>query len=450
MWLHLKIGRRCFAGSGSLFSGDGFWYISKKIYMKIKLLFIISFFSAFSLAQSVKKVFFVGNSYTAFNNLPQLVQNIAVSTGDNLVYEAYTPGGNTLKQHATNPAVTSTIDLGTWDYVVLQEQSQIPAFPLPYVQAELFPYGAQLVTRIRNSNPCGNAIFYMTWGRKNGDASNCSPGSYMCTYTGMDDKISERYMHMALENEALVSPVGKVWRWLRTNYPNMELYETDESHPSEIGSMVAAYTFYTTIFKKDPLLATYNGNISAAEAQIVRTAVHNVVFNNMNTYYILSHDVNSRFSTSMVNSQTVQFQNESSPSATTYFWDFGDGTTSTLENPQHSYAATGNYTVSFTTNACGRNTTATKNIEILALGVEESSAKPFLLYPNPVEKFLKIQSRNRLSSFQLFDASGRRIETSIEEQYPTYTIDMQRLTKGLYFLKFTDGAKQYSEKIQKK
>src|SRR5690606_41124656 len=90
------------------------------------------------------------------------------------------------------------------------------------------------------------------------------------------------------------------------SFPTRRSSDLDESHPSEIGSMVAAYTFYTTIFKKDPLLATYNGNISAAEAQIVRTAVHNVAFNNMNTYYILSHDVNSDRKSTRLNSSHVK------------------------------------------------------------------------------------------------------------------------------------------------
>jgi Zn-dependent metalloprotease len=41
---------------------------------------------------------------------------------------------------------------------------------------------------------------------------------------------------------------------------------------------------------------------------------------------------------------TVQFTNKS-VNATTYLWDFGDGSTSTLLNPSHTYNSTGNYTV---------------------------------------------------------------------------------------------------------
>jgi uncharacterized repeat protein (TIGR01451 family) len=50
---------------------------------------------------------------------------------------------------------------------------------------------------------------------------------------------------------------------------------------------------------------------------------------------------------------TVVFTN-TSLNADTYLWDFGDGVTSTLENPSHDYAAGGTYTVTLTAyGACG-------------------------------------------------------------------------------------------------
>ena len=95
----------------------------------------------------------------------------------------------------------------------------------------------------------------------------------MCTYEVMDDKIYETYMAMALENRAEVSPVGRVWRKVREQYPTYKLYNRDESHPSLLGSMVAAYTFYTVLFKKDPTLLTYNTGITAEQARNIKRIV---------------------------------------------------------------------------------------------------------------------------------------------------------------------------------
>jgi len=53
------------------------------------------------------------------------------------------------------------------------------------------------------------------------------------------------------------------------------------------------------------------------------------------------------------NLTTVTFTNQST-NATSYLWDFGDGNSSMLANPEHSYMQEGTYTVVLTaTNACG-------------------------------------------------------------------------------------------------
>ena len=57
-----------------------------------------------------------------------------------------------------------------------------------------------------------------------------------------------------------------------------------------------------------------------------------------------------------------------SPNTTSRVWDFGDGTNSAQQNPMHTYAVSGNYTVSLTvTNAAGSNkTTKSDYIKVTA------------------------------------------------------------------------------------
>ena len=64
------------------------------------------------------------------------------------------------------------------------------------------------------------------------------------------------------------------------------------------------------------------------------------------------------------------FQSDRSPLS--IFWDFGDGTTSNLENPTHTYAVTGIYTVTLTLNINGTPITHTQNIEIVETPVANS------------------------------------------------------------------------------
>lgn len=417
--------------------------------MKKSLLLLFSITISLAFGQITKKVFFVGNSYTYYNDLPLLVANIATSTGDQLIQQSHTPGGSTLQNHFNTPSVTSTIALGTWDYVVLQEQSQLPSFPLSQVQTDVYPYAQQLSNLVNTQNPCGNVIFYMTWGRKTGDQSTCAYLPYNCTYEGMDDKLYERYMQMATDNESLVSPVGKVWRTLRQQYPNLELYISDESHPSYLGSMAAAYTFYTVIFKKNPMLATFNGNLTANEANILKNVVKSVVYDQMNTWLIPSNDVNSQFSYTTTTPLQIQFTNQTQ-GATTFLWNFGDGTTSNLQNPSHVYANSGSYNVSLTTNACTTNPTKTKTITLNNLSTIENLNKEIKIHPNPSHDFIKIDTKDDISVISLSDSSGRLMTYHVEKTNTGYQISLQDLSNGIYHLQYKIGEKIFTKKIIKK
>ena len=57
---------------------------------------------------------------------------------------------------------------------------------------------------------------------------------------------------------------------------------------------------------------------------------------------------------------TVQFTDQSTGSPTSWFWSFGDASTSTLQNPTHTYLAAGVYTVSLTVSNAGGSSIITK------------------------------------------------------------------------------------------
>ena len=123
--------------------------------------------SQFSFAQTEgKKVLFLGNSYTFFNNLPDLFENFSNAAGDTVTAGFNTPGGYTLQGHSTNQMSQNMISQGDWDFVVLQEQSQIPSFPLSQVQTQCFPNAATLDTMINSANPCAETVFFYDLGQK--------------------------------------------------------------------------------------------------------------------------------------------------------------------------------------------------------------------------------------------------------------------------------------------
>jgi hypothetical protein len=159
-----------------------------------------------------------------------------------------------------------------------------------WVEENVYPYAQYLDGEINSYNPGAETIFYMTWGRRDGDDSRCSSLPEVCTYTGMDDLTRARYMAMAVDNHAIVSPVGAVWRYIRENYPSIELYIPDGSHPNQAGSYLAACCFYTAIFRKDPSLLNYDYTLSPGDASTIRNAAKLIVFDNLLTWHIGEYD----------------------------------------------------------------------------------------------------------------------------------------------------------------
>lgn len=418
--------------------------------MKLRCLLVINMlFVAFGYAQTSKKVYFIGNSYTEYNNLPELVQKIALSTNDYIDYQSYTPGGSRFQQHASNPVVLNKIAEGNWDYVVLQEQSQLPSFSQQQVAAQVYPYAQQLVNAIKQANPCGSAIFYMTWGRKFGDQPNCNNGlTQVCTYEGMDDALYNSYMQMAANNKSLVSPVGRVWRALREQNPDMELYVADESHPSYIGSVAAAFTFYTVIFKKDPTLSTFVGNLSPTDASTIKAVVKSIVWDHPETWYMGIHDNPTDFKFELLQNGAYQFTSLN-PTATTFLWNFGDGTTSTLPDPIHTFQNNGNYTVTLTTNACNTNTTKSQTVEITSLSNTGFNVKDVRIYPNPASDFVYLTT-DPSDAISLYDVVGKTINTPVFFTNENVQLDIRNLTSGIYFVHIQRGTEKQIHKLLKK
>ncbi|WGK64305.1 T9SS type B sorting domain-containing protein [Croceiramulus getboli] len=81
---------------------------------------------------------------------------------------------------------------------------------------------------------------------------------------------------------------------------------------------------------------------------------------------------------------TTQFFSEVSGNVSSYFWDFGDGATSTLENPTHVYAAAGTYTVSLTIVINGISQTTTQELTIVTAPVANAVSNIELCASDPI------------------------------------------------------------------
>jgi hypothetical protein len=406
----------------------------KTVVVAVLSLLIVAYSNA-----ETKRVLFIGNSYIYTNNLPQVLKDIALSNGDDVIFDSSAPGGHTFQQHSTNATTLSKISQGNWDYIILQEQSQRPAFPISQVQTEVFPYAAFLDSLAKAQNPCATVMYYMTWGRKNGDASNCQFFPPLCTYAGMDSLLRLRYQMMADDNSSEISPVGPVWKYIRTNSPSIELYSSDESHPNSTGTYAGALSFYSAIFRKSPLNISFNSSVSAANAALIKEAVEAVVFQDMEQWNIGDFDPLANFEIgSGVGAGEFVFTNLSEYS-TEYTWDFGDGTAlSTEANPLHVYAEQGNYNVMLISKKCNRMDTIIQNLNYFILsGIENNKENEFNLFPNPVKDKLTVKINGEIETgiLKILDSLGKTIfQQDIKKNQKEIFIDANIISDGYYIL----------------
>ncbi|MBK8341955.1 MAG: PKD domain-containing protein [Bacteroidetes bacterium] len=396
------------------------------------------FITLFVAAQSVtKRVLFIGNSYVYTNNLPQELANVAASMGDEVIFDSNAPGGYTFELHSTNTTTLSKIATGTWDYVVLQEQSQIPSFPIDQVETECFPFATILNDSIIAANACTETVFFMTWGRKEGDAGNCPFWPPVCTYSGMDSLLNLRYRMMAEDNEALLSPVGQVWHYIRDNHPEIELYNADMSHPSSAGTYAAAITFYSLLFQKAPNSIVYNGTLSSTDATAIKNAAQAVVFDSLEVWHVYDYLPKSEFD--FYNSGVYAEFSNYSTNADSYLWKFGDGTESVEVNPTHTYPAPGSYNIGLYAMRCGLIDSSYKTITTATLAIADNNPEfKVNLVANPVHSILSFQVDNYFKiQCEIYNYTGTKI-LDFPLQANSVSYPLEGWQSGSYLLVFRD------------
>ncbi len=380
-------------------------------------------------------VLFIGNSYTYVNNLPQTVADIATSMGDTMTFDSSTPGGYTLNLHSTNITTLTKINSQPWDFVVLQEQSQLPSFDPSQVNTDVFPYARKLDSLILVNDSCTETFFYMTWGRQNGDASNCASYPPVCTYNGMQQRLRDSYVQMAIDNHASVSPVGVAWKRFRDTYPAISLYQPDESHPSVHGTYLAACVFYSSLFHKSSVGSSFiTPGISASDAYSMQLIASSVVLDSMSTWQG-NGDVPLASYNSIPSGSTLQFVNTSINSLN-YYWNFGDGNFSTNINPMNTYTLDGEYVVTLIASNDCFSYSVSDTISVNSTSITDADKSRIILFPNPVrnefeinfkdEKFEKINLMIYNSVGQLVFSKYYHDGSKIQEKilYPS----------GLYFI----------------
>lgn len=141
------------------------------------------------------------------------------------------------------------------------------------------------------------------------------------------------------------------------------------------------------------------------------------------------------FTSAIVSGTTYQFTDLSGGPATTWSWDFGDSGSSSVQNPQHTYAQAGTYTVTLiASNECGADTVA---VQINVVGLDELSTVDMRMYPNPGSDVVYVSSSLEGTAYiRVMDMGGRTVHEAEAEMSGSVTqiADMRTWDNGTYIV----------------
>jgi hypothetical protein len=178
------------------------------------------------------KALFIGNSFTARNNVPGLIEDLAAAHSKQFEHQLIQAGGASLRMHWNKGEAQQEIQRTRYDYVVLQEQST-----LPVKNAVRFHENVRLFAEAIKAAGA-KTVLYLTWARQNALETQVA--------------LTAAYESIGAELGALIVPVGTAWQLFLQKHKQPVLHDKDQSHPTLAGSYLAACVFYAVLFKDKP------------------------------------------------------------------------------------------------------------------------------------------------------------------------------------------------------
>ena len=203
-------------------------------------------------------ILFVGNSFTARNDVPGMIAAMAAARGHTMKHRLLSIGGASLRQHWNKGEAAAAIRDGRYDYVVLQEQSTLPVKNAARMHENVRLFDGA----IRDAG--AKTALYLTWARRKTPAAQAA--------------ITEAYQSIGRELGALVVPAGVAWERFLAAHDAPVLHDRDDSHPTVAGSYLAACVFFAALFGRSPVgVGGGVEGVSAADAKRLQQAAWDAV-----------------------------------------------------------------------------------------------------------------------------------------------------------------------------
>lgn len=201
--------------------------------------------------QDTLKVLFIGNSFTSANQLPALFNKLCLDNQKAVKVYQHVPGGISVADtaqgtsaHWRNSTLFSLIRTKKPDVAIIQDNQG--RFVL---DSGLFPGASPVIAghlKLADSvsfyNSCSKVILFAGWGTQNG----LPP--YGNTGIEMIDRILKNYLHLNKQMFETIAPIGEAYKLSITTNPTLNLWASDQTHPSINGSFLSALVIVKTLF----------------------------------------------------------------------------------------------------------------------------------------------------------------------------------------------------------
>ena len=294
----------------------------------------------------------------------------------------------------------------------------------------------------------GNLRFVLNWG-----ATPTDLDSHLLT-----PKINGNAYHVYFDNRGSIvsAPFAKLDYDITTGFgpETMTIYER----------WPGMYRYYVRNFSENPPISTSHGVVQVYGVDGLLHTIHVPSSGNGNYWHVC--DVNGQTGEIIIRNHILA--NPPLPLFLTlpgkkvadapghryinsWMWDFGDGTTSSLKNPMHTYKEEGSYDVILTIdNGVNQKMLFKKAyIQVGPQSIEETEIdNQIIVVQLPGSNDLRIVSPQEITNLRIIDISGLvRLNRALNSK--ELTLDISFLKRGIYLIEIENRRGRYLQKFSK-
>ena len=398
----------------------------------IMMTLLIVLFSSIANGQQTK-VLFLGNSFTYTYDIPDLFNDLAVNAGEDVFIDEYVQAGiavydDQVTGHVNDPAAQAKISSEQWDFIIIQDN--MGGWVYDFIASGPGNANVTLYNQIKSNNSCTRLVYFAAWGPEGGVPQLGYPNE---TTQSCNNRIFENLTSFNDQAaDEIVSPVGKAWNQSLYDLPGVDLFHSDNVHPSLEGSYLAALTLFSTVFKTDPSGLTYNGGVSNGTATTMKSIAWNTVMDP-----VLFDECNLDKYTPTI---TQSDDDLSSSGFTSYQWFLNGNAISGATTALHTATETGTYyVIGYDSDGCPSYSMTHEVTNIVGggdpgVGISENEKDYNKVFPNPANEVMNISIENHTDKIIITDMSGKVIIEQKVEFENQINIDVSGWEQGVYLV----------------